>query len=454
MQEAVPAGVGAMAAILGLDADGRRGGLRGGGAGAGRRAGQFQRTRADRDRRPPRGRRARDRCRHGAGRQARRAAAGVRAVPQLADEAGGRAPRRAARRRAVRDAARFRCSTTSTSRRNPTPDAIRAALARQAASPVRWVETIQAFAARGVTHVVECGPGRVLTGHDQAHRPRSQGLRARRAAPTSTPTRRGARRAERREDVDGGHAISTDRSRSSPARRAASAARSRSALAAAGATVVGTATTDEGAATIARVSRARRATPGTGIRLDVTDGAAVDAALAAIEARFGADHDPRQQRRHHARQPAAADEGRRVGRDHGDQPQARVPAREGGAARDDEGAPRPHHPDRLGGRRERQPGPGQLRGGQGGAGRLHQVARAGSRQPQHHRQLRRAGLHRHRHDEGARRRAARRRCSAQIPLGRLGTPDDIAHAVPFSPRREAAYITGATLHVNGGMYMA
>jgi [acyl-carrier-protein] S-malonyltransferase len=47
---------------------------------------------------------------------------------------------------------------------NPTPDAIRAALARQADSPVRWVETIEAFAARGVTHVVECGPGRVLTG--------------------------------------------------------------------------------------------------------------------------------------------------------------------------------------------------------------------------------------------------------------------------------------------------
>jgi len=46
----------------------------------------------------------------------------------------------------------------------PTADAIRAALAQQAASPVRWVETIEAFAARGVTHVVECGPGRVLAG--------------------------------------------------------------------------------------------------------------------------------------------------------------------------------------------------------------------------------------------------------------------------------------------------
>jgi len=46
----------------------------------------------------------------------------------------------------------------------PTADAIRAALAQQASSPVRWVEIIRAFAERGVTHVVECGPGRVLSG--------------------------------------------------------------------------------------------------------------------------------------------------------------------------------------------------------------------------------------------------------------------------------------------------
>ena len=45
-----------------------------------------------------------------------------------------------------------------------TPDAIRGALAAQAASPVRWVETIRVFAAQGVTHIVECGPGKVLTG--------------------------------------------------------------------------------------------------------------------------------------------------------------------------------------------------------------------------------------------------------------------------------------------------
>jgi 3-oxoacyl-[acyl-carrier protein] reductase len=41
----------------------------------------------------------------------------------------------------------------------------------------------------------------------------------------------------------------------------------------------------------------------------------------------------------------------------------------------------------------------------------------------------------------------------QIPLGRLGSPDDIAHAVAFLASPHAGYITGTTLHVNGGMYM-
>jgi 3-oxoacyl-[acyl-carrier protein] reductase len=41
----------------------------------------------------------------------------------------------------------------------------------------------------------------------------------------------------------------------------------------------------------------------------------------------------------------------------------------------------------------------------------------------------------------------------QIPLARLGSPDDIAHAVAFLAGPNAGYITGTTLHVNGGMYM-
>jgi 3-oxoacyl-[acyl-carrier protein] reductase len=49
--------------------------------------------------------------------------------------------------------------------------------------------------------------------------------------------------------------------------------------------------------------------------------------------------------------------------------------------------------------------------------------------------------------------AARATLLGQVPLGRLGAPEDIAHAVAFLASPEAGYITGETLHVNGGMYM-
>nr|WP_145552241.1 3-oxoacyl-ACP reductase FabG [Variovorax boronicumulans] len=41
----------------------------------------------------------------------------------------------------------------------------------------------------------------------------------------------------------------------------------------------------------------------------------------------------------------------------------------------------------------------------------------------------------------------------QIPLGQLGKPSDVAHAVAYLASPEAAYVTGQELHVNGGMYM-
>ncbi|MDD5177348.1 MAG: ACP S-malonyltransferase [Sterolibacterium sp.] len=44
------------------------------------------------------------------------------------------------------------------------PEMIKDALVRQAAAPVRWVETMQMMAAQGITHVYECGPGKVLAG--------------------------------------------------------------------------------------------------------------------------------------------------------------------------------------------------------------------------------------------------------------------------------------------------
>ncbi len=49
--------------------------------------------------------------------------------------------------------------------------------------------------------------------------------------------------------------------------------------------------------------------------------------------------------------------------------------------------------------------------------------------------------------------AARETLLARIPLGRLGQPDDVAAAVAYLVGPGGAYVTGATLHVNGGMYL-
>ncbi|MBK6337565.1 MAG: 3-oxoacyl-ACP reductase FabG [Betaproteobacteria bacterium] len=49
--------------------------------------------------------------------------------------------------------------------------------------------------------------------------------------------------------------------------------------------------------------------------------------------------------------------------------------------------------------------------------------------------------------------AQREKLLERIPLGRLGAPADVAHAVAYLASPQAAYVTGATLHVNGGMLM-
>ena len=58
------------------------------------------------------------------------------------------------------------------------PERIKQALVRQAASPVRWVEIIRKMADAGVTHVVECGPGKVLAGMTKRIAPEVKSLAA------------------------------------------------------------------------------------------------------------------------------------------------------------------------------------------------------------------------------------------------------------------------------------
>jgi [acyl-carrier-protein] S-malonyltransferase len=56
------------------------------------------------------------------------------------------------------------------------PARIRDALSRQAAAPVRWSETVAKMAAEGVTHVIECGPGKVLAGLTRRSAPNVESL--------------------------------------------------------------------------------------------------------------------------------------------------------------------------------------------------------------------------------------------------------------------------------------
>ena len=138
-----------------------------------------------------------------------------------------------------------------------TPDAIRAALARQAASPVRWVETIQAFAARGVTHVVECGPGSVLAGMTKRIDRNLKGLALDAGADIAAVRRRSPRDQSTTGDLMAGNALAGQIALVTGATRGIGRAIAL-ALAEDGATVIGTATTDEGAAQDHGVAEGRR----------------------------------------------------------------------------------------------------------------------------------------------------------------------------------------------------
>ena len=108
--------------------------------------------------------------------------------------------------------------------------------------------------------------------------------------------------------------------------------------------------------------------------------------------------------------------------------------------------------DYLGRGRHRQSRPGELRRVKGRVDRDDQGSRAGAREPEHHRERDRARLHDFGHDRRPQRPAARGH-PPRIPMGAMGSGDDIGAAVAYLASKEAGYVTGQTLHVNGGMAM-
>jgi 3-oxoacyl-[acyl-carrier protein] reductase len=223
------------------------------------------------------------------------------------------------------------------------------------------------------------------------------------------------------------------------------------ALARDGATVVGTATTDDGAAKIAAFM-AEAGRRGTGIRLDVTDGPAVDAALAAIEAQFG---------------PvtilvnnAGITRDNLLLRMKDDEWDAIMATNLKPAYRLAKAALRGMMKARHG----RIIQIGSVVGASGNPGQANYSAAKAAL----------VGFTKSLAQEVGSRNitancvapgfidtdmtralpeAQRGKLMERIPLGRLGTPEDVADAVAFLASARAGYITGATLHVNGGMYM-
>ena len=223
------------------------------------------------------------------------------------------------------------------------------------------------------------------------------------------------------------------------------------ALGAAGATVIGTATTDEGAAKIADYLK-DDGNAGTGIRLDVADGPAVEAALADIDARFGA--------------TTILVNNAGITRDNlllrmkDEEWDAIMATNLKPAFRLAKGVLRGMMKARHG----RIIQIGSVVGASGNAGQANYAASKAAL----------VGFTKSLAQEVGSRNitincvapgfidtdmtkalpdAQRDKLLERIPLGRLGTPQDIAHAVVFLASPQAGYITGATLHVNGGMYM-
>ncbi len=218
-----------------------------------------------------------------------------------------------------------------------------------------------------------------------------------------------------------------------------------------GATVVGTATTDEGAAAISAML-AEAGNPGTGMRLDVTDATATDAVVKDIEARFGA--------------IVILVNNAGVTRDN---LLLRMKDEEWDAIMATNLTPvyrlsKAVMRGMMKARHGRIVNIGSVVGSSGNPGQANYAAAKAAL----------IGFTKSLAQEVGSRNitvncvapgfidtdmtkalpdAAREALLGRIPLGRLGSPEDIANAVAYLAGPGGAYVTGTTLHVNGGMYM-
>ena len=165
MQEAVPVGVGAMAAILGLDAQAVREGC----TAAAQASGEVVEAVNFND--PKQTVIAGSKAGVERGCERLKALGAKRALPLPVSAPFHSSLMKPAAERLKARLAEVRFETPRIAVLNNVdvavrtePDDIRDALYRQAFGAVRWVETVQAMRARGVTHVIECGPGKVLSG--------------------------------------------------------------------------------------------------------------------------------------------------------------------------------------------------------------------------------------------------------------------------------------------------
>ena len=131
----------------------------------------------------------------------------------------------------------------------------------------------------------------------------------------------------------------------------------------------------------------------------------------------------------------------------------RLPGDQAGPGQDGPPPPGPGDHDLLGRGLHRLGRPGQLRRLQGRPGGHGPLAGPGGGQPVHHRERGRSGPGR---NEYAGRHSARptlAEFAAQVPLGRVARPEEIAEAVGFLASDGAGYMTGAVLPVDGGLAM-